>query len=255
MKGAPVRMNGKVCVVTGGASGIGRATAHLFAREGAKVVVADLAADAAHDCAREIGHGAIAIGTDVCDEASVADSLDQAVATFGRLDVLVNKAGLAFRGDITQTSLEDWARLLAVNLTGVFLGSKAAIGKMRVAGGGVIINTASVAGLVGVRERAAYCATKGGVVAMTRAMALDHVDDGIRINAVAPGTIDSPYFDSIFARAEDPAALRRQYENRQPMRRMGTPDEVARSILWLASDEASFVTGSVLVVDGGMTAQ
>jgi NAD(P)-dependent dehydrogenase (short-subunit alcohol dehydrogenase family) len=250
-----MRLKDKICVVTGGGSGIGRAIALKFAAHGARVAVADISESAANECAREAGNGAIALRIDVTDEKSMNGMFGAVTNRFGRLDVLVNNAGFGLRADITQTSVEDWHRLLAVNMTGVFFGCKFGIEQMRRSGGGVVVNTASVAGLVGVRERAAYCATKGAIVAMTRAMALDHVSDGIRINAVAPSTIDSPYFETIFAAAADPAALRKEYEARQPMGRMGTPDEVADAVLWLASDESSFVTGTILTVDGGMTAQ
>lgn len=248
-------LNGKICIITGGASGIGRSSALLFAQQGATVAVADLSAEGAREVARAAGGASLGLGADVADAQSMEALFATVQERFGRLDVLVNNAGFGLRADITQTAPSDWDRLLAVNITGVFHGCRLAIPMLRRAGGGSIVNTASVAGLVGVRERAAYCGTKGAVVAMTRAMALDHVEDGIRINAVAPSTIDSPYFERIFAQAEDPAALRRSYAARQPMNRMGTPEEVAQAILWLASDEASFVTGTVLTVDGGMTAQ
>ena len=148
----------------------------------------------------------------------------------------------------------DWNRLLAVNLTGVFLGCKYAIPVMRRQGGGVIVNTASVVSAMGIKNRAAYCASKGGVAALTRAMALDHVSEGIRINCVAPGTVDSPYIDKILAKSDHPDALRSELAARQAMDRLGRPEEIADAILYLASDESSFVTGSMLTVDGGMSA-
>jgi NAD(P)-dependent dehydrogenase (short-subunit alcohol dehydrogenase family) len=144
---------------------------------------------------------------------------------------------------------------MAVNVNGVFFGCKYAIPAMRAAGGGSIVNTASVVAAVGIRDRAAYCASKGAVAALTRAMALDHVGDKIRINAIAPGTIDSPYFQDMFAKSPRAAELRRELESRQAMNRLGQPEEIANGMLFLASDEASFMTGAVLTVDGGMTAQ
>lgn len=250
-----MKLQDKVCVITGGGSGIGRAAAALFAKEGASVVIADVSEAAGRAAAEALGAPAMAVPTDVSDEGSVERLFSAVMTAHGRIDVLVNNAGYGHRANITDTTLADWNRLFAVNVTGVYLGCKYGIERMREGGGGVIVNTASVAGLVGVHERAAYCATKGAVVAMTRAMALDHVGENIRINAVAPSTIDSPYFERIFAEAPDPAALRREYENRQPMGRMGTPEEIAEGILWLASGAASFVTGSIMTLDGGMLAQ
>ncbi len=181
--------------------------------------------------------------------------LKQTVDHFGRLDVLVNNAGFGITGSVVETDEADWDRLMAVNLNGVFYGCKYAIPIMRDQGGGVIVNTASVVATVGIRDRAAYCASKGAVAALTRAMALDHVAEGIRVNCIAPGTIDSPYFKEILAKSERPEALRRGLEQRQAMNRLGTPEEIARGMLYLACDDSSFVTGSMLSVDGGMSAQ
>jgi meso-butanediol dehydrogenase/(S,S)-butanediol dehydrogenase/diacetyl reductase len=253
-----MRLQDKVCVVTGGGSGIGAATCALFAREGAKLVVADMNLDAAQavaDAAKAAGGQAVAFAVDVSNSEAVHKLIDFALAQFGRLDVLVNNAGFGFAGTVVDTDEADWDRLMAVNLKGVFLGCKHAIPVMQRQGGGAIVNTASVVSTVGVRDRAAYCASKGGVASLTRAMALDHVDAGIRVNAVAPGTIDSPYFDQMLAKTEDPVAFKKGIAERQAMGRLGKPEEIAGAILYLASDEASFVTGSLLTVDGGMTAQ
>lgn len=250
-----MRLRDKICVVTGGASGIGRATSLVFAREGATVIVADRSEDAARIVAAEAGNGAFAIAVDVSKSNDVADMVDTVVARCGRLDVIVNNAGYGIPGDVTQTSEDDWNALMAVNVNGVFFGCKHAILQMRKQGGGAIVNTASIVANVGIRDRAAYCASKGAVAALTRAMALDHVADKIRVNAVAPGTIDSPYFQEMFAKSPRAAEMRRELEARQAMNRLGQPEEIANAILFLASDEASFVTGSVMMVDGGMTAQ
>ncbi len=250
-----MRLAGKVCIVTGGGSGIGRASCLLFAQEGGKVVVADKSREAAETVAGEVGEAAIALRTDVSDSHSVRAMLKQTVDRFGRLDVLVNNAGYGIPGSVVETDEADWDRLMAVNLNGVFYGCKYAIPIMREQGGGVIVNTASVVATVGIRDRAAYCASKGAVAALTRAMALDHVAEGIRINCIAPGTIDSPYFKEMLANSARPEALRRELEQRQAMNRLGTPEEIARGILYLACDDSSFATGSMLTVDGGMTAQ
>ncbi len=253
-----MRLADKVCVITGAGSGIGRATALCFGAEGAKVVAADINPDAARETSRMIetsGASARAVTVDVTQTASVQQMLQQTVATFGRLDVLVNNAGFGFAATVEHTDEADWDRLMAVNLRGVFLGCKYVIPIMRRQGGGVIVNTASVVALVGVLDRAAYCASKGGVAALTRAVALDHVRDGIRVNCVAPGTVETPYFTDIFAKSTDVAALRTSLEQRHPMERLALPEEIAKAILFLASDESSFCTGSMLVVDGGLTAR
>lgn len=249
------RLKNKVCLITGGGSGIGRATCLLFAHEGAKVAVADKSLPAAQAVARETGGNAFAIEVDVAVSVSVQAMIRTTLEKFGRLDVLVNNAGYGIPGSVTETSEEDWSKLMAVNVNGVFYGCKYAIPVMKKQGGGVIVSTASIVAAVGIRNRAAYCASKGAVAALTRAMALDHVADNIRVNCVAPGTIDSPYFEEIFRKSDRPAELRRELEVRQAMNRMGKPEEIANAILFLASDESSFCTGSVLTADGGMTAQ
>jgi meso-butanediol dehydrogenase/(S,S)-butanediol dehydrogenase/diacetyl reductase len=250
-----MRLRDKICIITGGGSGIGRAACLLFAREGATVVVADKSAEAAAQVASLAGNGAVPMVVDVADSGQVAGMVRNTVEHFGRLDVLVNNAGYGISGSVTETDENDWNKLMAVNVNGVFFGCKYAIPEMRAHGGGSIVNTASVVAAVGIRDRAAYCASKGAVAALTRAMALDHVADKIRINAIAPGTIDSPYFQEIFAKSDHAAELRRQLESRQAMNRLGQPEEIANGMLFLASDEASFMTGAVLTIDGGMTAQ
>jgi meso-butanediol dehydrogenase/(S,S)-butanediol dehydrogenase/diacetyl reductase len=249
------RLKDKVCLITGGGSGIGRATCELFAREGAKVVVADKLLSAARVVAALIGEAAIAIEVDVAQSASVRSMIDATIRDLGRLDVLINNAGYGIPGSVVETSEDDWDKLMAVNVNGVFFACKYAIPVMKQQGGGVIVNTASIVANVGIRNRAAYCASKGAVAALTRAMALDHVNDNIRVNCVAPGTIDTPYFEDIIRKSERPQELRRELEARQAMNRLGRPEEIANAFLFLASDESSFSTGSMLIVDGGMTAQ
>jgi meso-butanediol dehydrogenase/(S,S)-butanediol dehydrogenase/diacetyl reductase len=250
-----MRLQGKTCVITGGASGIGQAACRLFAREGATVVVADKMLVAAQEVASAIAGNAIAIEVDVAKSNSVQNLIETVIHRYDRLDVLVNNAGYGFAGTVTDTSEADWNQLMQVNVNGVFFGCKYAIPEMAKRGGGSIINTASVVANVGIRGRAAYCASKGAVAALTRAMALDHVADNIRINAICPGTIDSPYFQHIFATAPNAAELRRELEARQAMNRLGRPEEIAAGMVFLASDESSFMTGSLLTIDGGMTAQ
>ena len=252
------RFEGKVCIVTGGGSGIGQATCQAFAKEGAKVVAADKNSQSAQSTAAGIRHQGghcLDIQTDVSQAVSVQAMVDHTLAALGRIDVLVNNAGFGFAATVMETDESDWDRIMSVNLKGVYLGCKYTVPVMIQQGGGSIINTASAAGVVVVPDRVAYCASKGGVIAMTRAMALDHVKHGIRINCIAPGAVESPYFEEIFAKATNPLDLRNQMEQRHPVGRFGTPSEIAQGILYLASDESSFVTGSTLNIDGGMTAQ
>ena len=253
-----MKLKNKITIVTGGGSGIGRETCKLFAQEGAVVIVADRDVSSAKRVAEDIiksGGKAEAIAVDVTKSADIKSMIDHAVSGHGRLDILVNNAGYGIAGTVVDTSEEDWNALMAVNVNGVYLGCKYAIPIMEKQGGGVIVNTASTVARVGITNRAAYVASKGAVGALTRAMALDHVGSNIRINAVGPGTIESPYFDDIFAKAADPVALRKGLEARQPMNRLGKPIEIAKAILFLASDDASFCTGTILFADGGWTAR
>lgn len=253
-----MRLAGKIAIITGAGSGIGHEAAKLFASEGATVVVADRDGNAAGRVANEIaGAGGIAeaVAVDVTREGEVRSLVEGVAAKHGRIDVLVNNAGYGFAGTVVNTTEEDWDALMAVNVKGVFLGCKYAIPVMERQGGGAIVNTASTVAMVGITDRAAYVASKGAVAALTRAMALDHVKANIRVNCVAPGTIESPYFSEIFANAENPVELRRGLEQRQAMERLGKPIEIARAILFLASDESSFCTGTTLVADGGWTAR
>jgi NAD(P)-dependent dehydrogenase (short-subunit alcohol dehydrogenase family) len=192
---------------------------------------------------------------DVSRDDDAQRVVHQTVEAFGRLDVLVNNAGYGFAGTVVDTDEETWDDLMAVNVRGVYLCSKHAIPAMAKNGGGAIVNTASVVAAVGIRNRAAYCASKGAVAALTRAIAIDHVAEGIRCNAVAPGTIDTPYFDEILRKSPVAADSRRALEARQLLGRLGTPEEIAAGILFLASDESRFATGTILTIDGGMTAQ
>jgi NAD(P)-dependent dehydrogenase (short-subunit alcohol dehydrogenase family) len=250
-----VRLENKVAIVTGGASGIGRATVEAFVREGAIVTIADKNGAAARALAQAMGNRTRAFEVDVARSAEVKAMIDDTVAARGRLDILFNNAGYGITGSVTEVSEDDWDALLAVNVNGVFHGCRHAIPVMAAGGGGAIVNTASVVADRGIKDRAAYVTSKGAVAAMTRAMALDHVHQNIRVNAVAPGTIESPYFQRLFAEHPDAPAMKRALEARQPMDRLGQPLEIANAVVFLASAEASFCTGMTMYVDGGWTAR
>jgi len=244
-------MNGKVVVVTGAGSGIGRATALLFARQGARVLAADVDGSATNETAALGGDAVLAAQTDVSDERAVAALFQNCAETLGPPAVLANIAGIGSTTTVLETSLEVWESVFAVNVRGTYLCCKHAIPQMIAAGGGAIVNMASVAGLVGFRNRAAYCASKGAVVALTRALALDHVADQVRVNCVCPGTVDSPWVRRLLDDAGEQLDV---LEARQPMGRLGSPEEIAAAVRYVASDDAAFMTGSAMVIDGGLTA-
>ncbi|WP_416970792.1 glucose 1-dehydrogenase [Streptomyces sp. 4F14] len=243
-----MRLTGKTAVVTGGASGIGRAVVDAFLREGARVGVVDLDERAALADGPEF-----TVVGDAGAPRTWQRVHDQVVERWGRLDVLVNNAGYGIRASVTDTSWADWQAIVTANVSSVFLGCRTAIPLMREAGGGSVVNMASVAGHIGMSERAAYCATKAAVVGLSKAMAVDHAGENIRVNCVAPGTTDTPYFAKISAHLPDPDAYRADLAARQPLGRLGRPEEIAAATLFLACEESSFATGSVLTVDGGMS--
>ncbi|MEW6581054.1 MAG: SDR family NAD(P)-dependent oxidoreductase [Chloroflexota bacterium] len=253
-----MRFEGKVAVVTGAALGIGQAAAAAFAREGAAVVLVDRSqahGEAATRALEEAGHQALFVLADVSSEADVCHMIERVIEHWGRLDILVNNAGIYHQGDITQTTTEDWERIIAVNLTGAFLCSRHAVPVMIRGGGGVIVNVASEAGLVGIKGQVAYNVSKAGMIALTRSCAVDLAEQGIRVNAVCPGTTDTPLVREAVGRAPDPAAARRRLEAVRPLNRLGTVEEIASALLYLASAEAGYATGSILSIDGGYTAQ
>jgi NAD(P)-dependent dehydrogenase (short-subunit alcohol dehydrogenase family) len=241
---AAAEFDGLVAVVTGGASGIGAACADLLEQRGARVAVLDRDVSVAT-------HQAFAC--DVTDDAAVRAAVAQVVEQLGRLDVLVNNAGVGAVGDVSTTTDADWARVLDVNVTGIARVSRAALPHLRESPAASIVNMCSAVAFVGVRDRAAYSASKGAVLGLTLAMAADHVADGIRVNAVAPGTTATAWVDRLLDAADDPAAARAALKARQPLGRLVTAEEVAHAVVSLASPLAAATTGAVLRVDGGMT--
>ncbi|NDJ62338.1 MAG: SDR family oxidoreductase [Chloroflexi bacterium] len=253
-----MRLAGKVALITGAARGIGRGIALKFAQEGAKVGVLDVdeldSQGVVNDIVIEGGEG-LALGADVTDPAQVLEAVRWLTLKFGPPTILVNNAAVMPSGRLHETSVEDFDRCLAVNLRGTYLVSRAVIPGMIDAGGGSIIHMSSVTGLRGLPGLAAYSATKGALIALARAMSTDYAPHGIRVNALAPGTIDSPMLHDFVAKQTDKARVRRQFDAMHPIGRVGTIEEVANVCLFLASDEASFVTGSTYSVDGGLSAK
>ncbi len=249
------KLQGKSSIITGAASGIGAATAHLFAAEGASVVLADWAearGTAVAESIEEGGGNATFVKVDVSSPENVKHMIETAVETNGRLDVLFNNAGV--EGDQAPTAdctLENWDRVININLKGVFLGMKHGIAAMLETGGGVIVNNASVAGLVGFQNIPAYCASKGGVIQLTKGAALEYAGQGIRVNVICPGVIATPMVERFTSAGEEARAA---LESMEPIGRFGTPEEVAKLVLYLASDDSSFCTGAPFLVDGGFVA-
>jgi NAD(P)-dependent dehydrogenase (short-subunit alcohol dehydrogenase family) len=252
-----MRLDGKIALISGAGSGIGRAAALRFAAEGAAVAVLDLRADAAEETAELIAKEdgrALALAADVSHHGQVADAVGRAVAEFGRIDVLYNNAGVDSRGSVEVAEEDNWDLAFAVNAKGTYLMSRAVLPHMQA---GSIINQGSVAGLVGIPNFAAYCASKGAVIALTRSMAVDLSPRGVRVNVICPGTVYTPLMEPMLRARGDgdlQAGLAKTLV-KYPIGRLGTPDEIANVALFLASDESSFMTGSVVTPDGGMTSQ
>ena len=254
------RLAGKVAAVTGAGSGIGRATAVLFAQEGAAVGVIDVNSAAAAETVEQIaanGGEALALTADIVQQAQVAAVFDQLVGEFGHVDVLYNNAGTNSSGSVLTSTEDDWDRCMAINVKGTFLCSQAAARLMVQAGRGSIINQGSVAALVGIANFASYCASKGAVVALTRSMSVDLAPLGVRVNAICPGTVYTTLMEPMLV-ARGGGDLQKGLAmtvSKYPIGRLGTPEEIAQVALFLAGDESSFVTGSVITADGGMTSQ
>ncbi|MET3682875.1 NAD(P)-dependent dehydrogenase (short-subunit alcohol dehydrogenase family) [Alkalibacillus flavidus] len=243
------KLQDKVALITGGASGIGAETARLFAKEGAKVVIADLDEEKGQAVVDELkGNGTEAAfhRVNTTKEDDVVSAFDDAAKTFGQIDIVFNNAGIGSQGPTHDLEYDDWRKTVGVDLDGVFLVAREAIRKMRESGGGTIVNTASMYGHVGAPQTAAYNAAKGGVVNLTRSLGVEYAEENIRINALCPGFVDTPIL---------PPESKEALAEATPVKRLGQPDEIAKSVLFLASDDSSFMTGASLIVDGGVTAQ
>ena len=252
-----MRLKNKVSIITGAGTGIGKATALRFGQEGAKVVVADLDDAAGQEAVRQIkeaGGEATFVHTDVSRSKDCRLLMEESTKAFGRIDILVNNAGIYVQGGITDTSEEDWKRILAVNLDGVFYCSRHAVPYMIKAGGGSIVHVGSEAGIVGIKNQLAYNVSKAAVIMMAKSMAIDLAKYNVRVNTVCPGTTETPLVKAAIEKSPDPTETRKALEGCRPANRLGLPEEIASAIAFIASDEPGYATGSDLIIDGGMTA-
>ncbi|MGB3682750.1 MAG: glucose 1-dehydrogenase [Rubrobacteraceae bacterium] len=249
------RLAGKRTIITGAGSGIGRAIAMRLASEGARIALADVDAAAANEVAGEIDGDTLVHETDVTGARSMEALVEQVVSEWEGLDVMVNNAGVGIASTVVDAKEEDYDKMMDVCVRGTFLGMKYAIPAIRDSGGGSVINMSSIAALVGLNDRAIYCAAKGAILSMTRAAAIDHIEEGVRINCIAPGTVDTPWVERITATYEDPEEARKKMQARQPHNRLVTPEEIAAMAAYLAADESASTIGACMTVDGGMTAR
>ena len=249
------RLEGKRAVVTGAGAGIGRAIALRLAGEGAHVALADVDEEAAKNVASEIAGETLARRTDVTRADEVEALVSSVVEGWGGLDVMVNNAGVGVAATAVDTTEEDYDRVMDVCVRGTLLGMKYAIPAIKDSGGGSVINMSSVAALVGITDRAVYSAAKGAILSLTRAAAIDHVEEGVRVNCIAPGTVDTPWVSRITSGYDDPEEARANMQSRQPHNRFVTPEEIAAMTAYLASDESASCIGACMIVDGGVTAR
>ena len=249
------RLEGKRAVVTGAGAGIGRAIALRLAGEGARVALADVDEEAAKNVASEIAGETLARQTNVTRAAEVEALVSGVVEGWGGLDVMVNNAGVGVAATAVATTEEDYDRVMDVCVRGTLLGMKYAIPAIKDSGGGSVINMSSVAALVGITDRAVYSAAKGAILSLTRAAAIDHVEEGVRVNCIAPGTVDTPWVSRITSGYDDPEQARANMQARQPHKRFVTPEEIAAMAAYLASDESASCIGACMIVDGGVTAR
>lgn len=245
----------KVVIITGAAVGIGRETAIAFAEQDARVVIADIDVEKGKQTSSLIGGDAFFIEVNVADSESVKNMVKEVTKRFGRIDILVNNAGIYYQGDVIETTEEEWDKVIAVNLKGMYLCSHYVIPIMLRRNGGVVVNVASEAGLVGIAGQVAYNASKAGVISLTKSMAVDFGRQGVRVNAVCPGTTETPLVKNALKRSKDPEKERRKLEECRPLNRLGRPEEIAAAILAMASDNLGYATGSVFSIDGGYTAK
>jgi NAD(P)-dependent dehydrogenase (short-subunit alcohol dehydrogenase family) len=253
-----MRLRNKVAIITGAGSGIGRTTALLFSEEGAQVAIVEIDKERGQDTVDMIrgkGEKALLIPTDITDSSQVKSMVNKVIETYGKMNILVNNAGLYLQGDAISTNEKQWDKIMMVNLRAAFLCCKYCIPGMIESGGGVVINVSSEAGIVAIKNQVAYNTSKAGLISLTKSIALDFASQNIRANCVCPGTTQTPLVASVLAKRADPERARREVEKIRPANRLGKPEEIAYGILYLASDESPYATGAVLSVDGGYTAQ